>query len=120
MKKLIINIATGWAKSAALAKIRTNDVIKDVVHAGNRKLAEKVKIKGAGIDGVNYGKDLVDLGQKYIDAYSNDGEIDTDELRNIDTACDGMVDKYLPNEKISQWIDTAFAWVKELIAGLFK
>lgn len=120
MKKLIINIATGWAKSAALAKIRTNAVIKDVVHSGNRKLAEKVKIKGSGIDGVNYGKDLIDLGQKYIDAYSNDGEIDTEELRKIDTACDEMVDKYLPDEKISSWIDIAFDWVKELVAGLFK
>ena len=63
MKQLIINIAVGWMKSAASLKIKSNEIVKDVVHAGNKKLAEKVKISGSGIDGVNYGKDLIDLGQ---------------------------------------------------------
>lgn len=120
MKQLIINIAVGWMKSAASLKIKSNEIVKDVVHAGNKKLAEKVKVSGSGIDGVNYGKDLIELGQKYINAYSNDGKIDDEELAAIDTACDAVVDKYLPDEKISSWIDTAFAWVKSLVVKLFS
>ena len=100
-------------------KYLTNSVIKDVLHSGNAKLAEKVQMEGQQA-AVKYGQELMALGQMYINAWADDGKMDENEVKAINAKCDAMVDEYLPNSRLALWTDTAFIWVDALMEKIFR
>lgn len=116
IKRFIVNLGLGWAESTVVANpnFRTNKFLKDFAHDANARLAAKVKFKGGANAALEFGEDLMSLGQVYIDAYKGDGEITGSELPEINDACDCVIDRYVPNAKIEYWVTAAFAWLKDI------
>ena len=68
-------------------KFITKQDIKNAVHAANARLAKR------------------EAGERYLEAYANDGKIDDAERAVLDAKCDSVIDKYVSDEAVEGIID---------------
>lgn len=91
-----------------LKRYLTNEAVKKGVHGLNAKFAEKVRVEGKEkvIDVAN---DVSGCVGARLEAFKDDGRIDTSELAKINAVDDTIVDKYASDEKIAAFLDAVFA-----------
>ena len=76
--------------------MKTNDAIREIVHAANAKLAANCRVSRDSAAMVEVGSELVALGQAYMASIGDDGVISGEELKRIDAMFDALVEKRIP------------------------
>ena len=85
-------------------KFVTKDALKAAIHAANKRIAEKSASERTQ-QIMAYGEDASTLTAAYLKAYTNDGKIDEDERKEIDSLCDTTLDKYISDSALEAAIE---------------
>ena len=85
----------------------SKDTLKAAIHAANESLA-KVEVDEAKTKVVGVANDVSDLVGVYLTGYADNGRIDSDELDQVNAACDAVVDKYVSDKTVETFIDKIF------------
>ena len=85
-------------------KFVTKDALKAAIHAANKRIAEKSASERTQ-QIMAYGEDASARTAAYLKAYTNDGKIDEDERKEIDSLCDATLDKYISDSALEAAIE---------------
>lgn len=83
--------------------MKTNEAIKEIIHAANAKLAASCKVSRDRAAMVETGAELVSLGHAYMESIGDDGVISGEELERINAKCDELVLRRIPEVDIG-WV----------------
>ena len=86
----------------------TNKAVKETVHGLNKSFAAKVKVEGKE-KVISVANDVSACVGARLEGFADDGKIDDAELAAINAQDDAVIDKYLSDEKIDEFIDKLFA-----------
>lgn len=119
LKQWFAGLGVSIARSHAKKSLSTNKPVKDALHFVNKAIQSRFTVEGDGKQkALQYAKDLMMLAHAYTDAYGDKASpscISDDERATIDSLWDGIVDKYVPPERITEWVDLAFDYAEELV-----
>ena len=119
LKQWFAGIGIGLARSHAKKSLTTNKPIKDALHLVNKAVQSRFTVEGDGKQkALQYAKDLMMLAHAYADAYGDKetpSSISNEELAALDAMWADIIDKYVPPERIAEWIDFAFDYADELV-----
>ena len=114
-----VSVGIGIARSQAKKNLSTNKPVKDALHFVNKAIQSRFVAEGDGKQkALQYAKDLMMLAHAYTDAYGDKDSpscISDEERDALDLLWDGIVDKYVPQDRIAEWIDLAFDYAEELV-----
>ena len=91
-------------------KFITVDTVKDIVFAANLRLSEKVRVDGeAKKKALGIAGEVGGLVTRYLNALSDDGRIDSDEVAVLNEAEGAVIEKYVSKSMIDSVIDDIFS-----------
>ena len=85
----------------------SKDTLKAAIHAANESLA-KVEVNEAKAKVIGVANDVSSTVGAYLTGYADNGRIDSDELDQVNAACDAVVDKYVSDKTVETFIDKIF------------
>lgn len=86
----------------------TNKAVKETVHTMNANFAAKVKVEGKE-KVISVANDVSACVGARLEGFADDGKIDEKELAAINAQDDSVIDKYLSDAQIDEFIDRLFA-----------
>ena len=119
IKKWFLGLGISIARSKAKSSLATNQPVKDALHLVNQAIQSRFVVEGDGKQkALQYAKDLMMLAHAYADAYGDKDSpscISEQERAALDSMWDDIIDKYVPPERLSEWIDYAFDYAYNLV-----
>lgn len=85
-------------------KFVTRAALKAAIHELNKRVAEKSAPDRAR-QIMGYGEEAAALAAAYLNAYADDGRVDDNELAQINTLCDALVEKYVSDAALDGVVD---------------